>query len=92
VPGFKASLNVGMVTIAEVGEIKSEIAYHGDVVNTAARLQEQCNKFGRKLLISEYLNDYLKHFPFLEREFVDRITLKGKENPLSIYSVDLVSA
>jgi len=29
--------------VAEVGEIKTEIAYHGDTINTAARIQEQCN-------------------------------------------------
>jgi adenylate cyclase len=36
VPEFKAGLNLGAVTVAEVGEIKKELAYHGDVLNTAA--------------------------------------------------------
>lgn len=89
-PEFKASLNVGTVTVAEVGEYKSEIAYHGDVVNTASRLQEQCNKFGKKLLISEHLHKYLKDNPALNKEFIDRVILKGKEKPISIYSVELV--
>lgn len=88
-PEFKASLNVGTVTVAEVGEYKSEIAYHGDVVNTASRLQEQCNKFGKKLLVSEHLNAYLKDNKALKREFIDRVILKGKEKPLNIYSVEI---
>lgn len=89
IPEFKASLNSGVVTIAEVGEIKSEIAYHGDVVNTASRIQEQCNKFGKKLLISEDLEKNIKNYPGLKIKFVDHIKLAGKEKPLSIYSVDL---
>lgn len=89
-PEFKGSLNVGTVTVAEVGEYKSEIAYHGDVVNTASRLQEQCNKFGKKLLVSEHLNQYLKDNPSLKMDFIDRVILKGKENPISIYSVEII--
>lgn len=91
VPEFKASLNSGKVTIAEVGEIKSEIAYHGDVVNTASRIQEQCNKFGQKLLISEDLERHLHGSPALNIKFIDHIKLFGKEKPLSIYSVELVN-
>lgn len=91
-PAFKASLNVGTVTVAEVGEYKSEIAYHGDVVNTASRLQEQCNKFGKKLLVSEHLYQYLENKTSLRGEFIDRVILKGKEKPLNIYSVELKDA
>lgn len=35
VPEFKASLHGGKVMAAEVGRAKSEIAYHGDVLNAA---------------------------------------------------------
>jgi adenylate cyclase len=28
VPRFKASINEGLVTVAEIGQIKTEIAYH----------------------------------------------------------------
>ena len=37
VPGFKAALHGGKVVVSEVGKYKSEIAYHGDVLNTTAR-------------------------------------------------------
>ena len=45
VPEFKAGVNAGVVTVAEIGSIKREIAYHGDVVNTASRLRSACNEF-----------------------------------------------
>jgi adenylate cyclase len=36
----KAGAHVGRVVATEVGTIKSEIVFHGDVVNTTARVQE----------------------------------------------------
>ena len=41
-----------MVTVVEVGDIKREIVYHRDKLNTAARIQEICNEFDSNLLIS----------------------------------------
>ena len=38
VPEFKAGVNSGHVTVAEVGELKKEPAYQGDVLITAARI------------------------------------------------------
>ena len=51
VPEFKAGMNCGHVTVAEVGAIVREIAYHGDIIDTASRIQHQCNKYGKRLLI-----------------------------------------
>ena len=53
IPHFKAGLNEGIVTVTEVGRYKKEIAYHGDTINTAARIQKKCNELGYELLISE---------------------------------------
>jgi adenylate cyclase len=51
-PGFKAGAHFGKVVTTEVGEIKSEIVYHGDVLNTAARIQGMCAGLGEEFLIS----------------------------------------
>jgi adenylate cyclase len=37
-PHFKAGMHSGIVTVTEVGKYKKEIAYHGDTINTAARI------------------------------------------------------
>ena len=52
-PVFKAGINAGTVTAVEVGEIKKELAYHGDVLNTASRIQGKCNELGSRVLVSE---------------------------------------
>jgi adenylate cyclase len=35
-----------------VGDIKRDIAYHGDTLNTAARIQSVCNQYNKRFLTS----------------------------------------
>jgi adenylate cyclase len=41
-----------MVTTGEIGVLKKEIIFTGDVLNTAARIQGLCNQFNVDILIS----------------------------------------
>lgn len=86
-PFFKAGANIGKVMVAEVGKTKKEIAYHGDTINTAARIQGKCNEFGRSLLISENLKSALGAEHGLELEHMGEIELKGKAQQVAIYAV-----
>lgn len=86
VPEFKAGVHGGEITVAEVGDIKREIAYHGDVINTAARIQEQCNFFNRQLLVSGKIHDNLKDHPWIS-EKIGEVELKGKQEPVVVYAV-----
>jgi len=88
VPEFKAGLNLGAVTVAEVGEIKKELAYHGDVLNTAARIQSKCNDFQKKLLVSEQIITHFEKQMTYEFEFLGNVILKGKEKSVNIYAVN----
>jgi len=87
VPEFKAGLNLGAVTVAEVGEIKKELAYHGDVLNTAARIQSRCNDYKKKLLISEQIKTHFEKQLSYGFEFLGDVILKGKEESVNIYAV-----
>lgn len=86
VPFFKAGMNAGNVTVTEVGKYKKEIAYHGDTLNTAARIQGKCNDFNQELLISGYLLDQLEQDGFSFEELAG-ISLRGKSEEVSIYAV-----
>ena len=55
IPFFKAGIHCGKIVLAEVGDIKREIAYHGDTINTASRIQDQCSVFNESLIVSETL-------------------------------------
>lgn len=86
-PFFKAGINEGIVTTTEVGKFKKEIAYHGDTINTAARIQGKCNDFKQSVLISKNLKDKLDITSFRFKE-MDSIELKGKEQVIQIYGVE----
>ena len=60
IPGFKAGMHVGMATVGEIGILKKEIAFSGDVLNTTSRIQNECNKYNTDLLISEELLNMLE--------------------------------
>jgi len=85
-PEFKAGLNSGIVTVTEIGKYKKEIAYHGDTINTAARIQAKCNDFDQELLISGNLVAQLgdNNVTF---EKIDSIPLKGKQQKVVVYAV-----
>lgn len=87
VPEFKAGANCGPVMAAEVGVIKREIAYHSDVLNTAARIQARCNELGEPLLISENLQALVqKDNEFLIRE-AGTFQLRGKRISSKLFGV-----
>ena len=85
-PVFKAGINIGMATVAEIGKYKKQIAYHGDTLNTAARIQAKCNEFNRELLISENLKQRLDNAAF-QYEKLGNISLKGKVEQVGMYAV-----
>lgn len=85
-PFFTAGLNAGTVTVTEVGRHKREIAYHGDTLNTAARVQAECSTFGADLLIVEPLRDRMGTADF-NFTALGHIALRGKEQDVAILAV-----
>jgi adenylate cyclase len=67
--------------------LKREIAYHGDVINTAARLQAKCNDLGKTLLISSAIYQNLPTLPF-KVEDMGSVALRGKQQPIKIYALE----
>ena len=86
VPFFKAGIHAGKVMVTEIGKHKREIAYHGDVLNTTARIQGQCNALGAELLVSESLKNYVKPEKY-ELINASATLLRGKQEKIVIYSV-----
>src|SRR5262247_3442084 len=87
VPEFKAGLHGGPVVTAEIGDIKKDIVYSGDTVNTAARVEAQCRPLERQVLVSESL---LRRCPLpaeLEAEDMGERELRGKAGALRLFSV-----
>jgi adenylate cyclase len=86
-PEFKAGLNLGPAMAAEVGVVKREIAYHSDVLNTAARIQGQCNEKNARLLASEEVVKRLEADSGFEIVEKGEVLLRGKDERVRIYEV-----
>ena len=86
-PEFKAGLHFGKVISAQIGDIKREIVYNGDVLNTTARIQSECNKYQRDCLVSGILMNRLKQMDGFKWERIDAVTLRGKETQVELFSV-----
>lgn len=87
-PEFKAGLHGGPLMVAEVGFIKKEIAYHGDVINTSARIQAECNKHNVTLLLSEKIMKDIKINLGAKIRFLTNVVLKGKQKKVNIYTIN----
>lgn len=88
IPQFKAGIHYGKVVITEIGGTKQEIAYHGDTINTAARIRSTCHDVEAELLISAELLSILKN---IDSEFdvnsVGISKFKGKKNVIGLFSI-----
>jgi len=86
-PEFKAGLHGGKLVVVEVGSVKKELAYHGDVMNTSARIQELCNSFGENLLISGSLLKDMKLNGLFESREIGQLNLKGKSQVQVLFAI-----
>jgi len=89
-PEFKAGLHYGFVMAGEIGVIKKDIIYSGDVLNTTARIQEQCNHYGVDILISKETFDLLSDTDGYELIPLGSIELRGKERKIGLNSIRVV--
>ena len=90
-PRFKGGVDAGVVTVTEIGDIKREIAFHGDVLNTAARLEKKCNEFDQQLLITEHVADNIRSAQGFQLRFLSDLPLRGKTQSIKFYSVEVQS-
>jgi DNA-binding response OmpR family regulator len=88
VPEFKAGLHYGNVTTGEIGVEKRETVYTGDVLNTTSRIQELCNSYNEKLLISKTLLDHLSIHDKYKINKLGEITLRGRKNTEILFSIN----
>lgn len=87
-PEFRAGLHGGKVIVTWVGELKKEIVYIGDVLNTTARIQEDCKRLAKDFLISEDLLNSVSGLETVNASFVEETTPRGKEEKVKLYSLE----
>ena len=87
IPDFKAGMHYGTVTAGEIGSLKKEIRFTGDVLNTSARIQGFCNQFDADLLVSEDLVKVLQLPSNYVITSVGETLLKGRIKPMELYAI-----
>ena len=88
IPSFKGGLHLGEVTTGEIGALKKEIIFTGDVLNATARLQGLCKTYEADLLISSELKGKISEPGIFTFRDLGQIHLSGRKEPMQIYSVD----
>jgi adenylate cyclase len=84
IPEYKAGVYGGEVISAEIGDLKRDLIYNGDVLNTTARIQSECNRFGARLLAAASLVKQLVLPSGMVAEDLGEVILKGKRQPIGL--------
>lgn len=86
-PKFRVGLHAGTVVTGELGDSKQEIAFLGDTVNTAARIEELCRDRNQDVLVSHDLLSRLEMPPQYLAESLGTATLRGKTEPVELFTL-----
>jgi adenylate cyclase len=89
IPSFKAGIHCGNVVAGEIGIIKRDITYSGDVLNTTSRILGMCKEFNAEVISSAELVKEL----FLTNHYTAKplgsIKLRGKEKEVLLSALSL---
>jgi adenylate cyclase len=86
-PDFKAGFHVGKVTTGEIGVLKKEIIFTGDVLNTTARIQGLCNTYNADILISGQLMNKLQLNDNFQIEALGENELRGRDEKIKLFTI-----
>jgi adenylate cyclase len=87
VPRFRAGLHGGTVTAGELGDLRRQIVFVGDILNTAARLEEYAKRAGLDLVVSGSLLDRLELPPGILARRCCELELRGKDARVAAYGL-----
>jgi adenylate cyclase len=75
------------VIVGEVGGSKRDIVFHGDVLNTASRLEEMARERDRRLVASATALERCGDTDAYVLEDLGAHILRGRASPVPVYAV-----
>jgi adenylate cyclase len=91
-PRIRGSLHFGSVIVGEIGDIKRAIVFNGDVMNTAARLEELSRGVDGGFLASRAaMQRFHSTPPFAVRD-LGRLAIRGRADGIDVVGIDAPAA
>src|SRR5262245_12383440 len=87
VPRLRAALHAGPVITGEVGGSRRAIVYHGDVMNTTARIEQATRDLDRQFLASSDALVRLANHDGFALEDLGLQQLRGRDAPMRVYAI-----
>ncbi len=87
-PRIRGSLHFGPVIVGEIGDVKRAIVFNGDVMNTAARLEELSRKVEGGFLASRAAMDRFNSVPPFAVRDLGRLPIRGRADGIDVVGID----
>ena len=89
-PSFKAGLHLGEATVGEIGVIKKDIVFSGDVLNTTSRIEGECNNHNVDIILSSALIHRMPLNGKYQKISLGEIYLKGKQEKVELVTMKII--
>jgi adenylate cyclase len=87
-PRIRGSLHFGPVIVGEIGDIKRAIVFNGDVMNTAARLEELSRSVDGGFLASRAAMERFNSAPPFAIRDLGRLPIRGRADGIDVVGID----
>lgn len=88
VPRIRGSLHFGPVIVGEIGDVKRAIVFNGDVMNTAARLEELSRQVDGGFLASRAAMEQFSSAPPFAVRDLGRLPIRGRVDGIDVVGID----
>jgi len=92
VPRIRGSLHFGPVIVGEIGDVKRAIVFNGDVMNTAARLEELSRNVDGGFLASRAAMDRFNSMPPFAVRDLGRLPIRGRADGIDVIGIEAQSS
>jgi adenylate cyclase len=87
VPWIRGSLHFGPVIVGEIGDVKRAIVFNGDVMNTAARLEELSRNVDGGFLASRAATQRFSSAPPFAVRDLGRLPIRGRADGIDVVGI-----
>ena len=87
-PRIRGSLHFGPVIVGEIGDIKRAIVFNGDVMNTAARLEELSRNVEGGFLASRAAMARFNSAPPFAVHDLGQLPIRGRADGIDVVGLD----